>query len=98
MKHAMLHIGIKAPSDCQADTKTSGYPPIMFFIGKSKKKVQLLRDKKDDTNFYQGIGLPCKIDQGFCDPTTRTKATIVWFTQDTCTTFQVAGLIKIRKK
>ena len=39
---------------------------------------------------YQGIRLPCKNYQGHCDPTTRTQATIVWFPEDTCTTFQVA--------
>ena len=41
---------------------------------------------------YQGIRLPCKIDQGYCDPITRTQATIVWFPEDTCTTFQVAKI------
>ena len=44
---------------------------------------------------YQGIRLPCNNDQGYCDPTTRTQATIVWFPEDTCTTFQVA---KIKRK
>ena len=51
---------------------------------------------------YQGIRLPCKNDQGYCDPTTRTQATIVWFPEDTCTTFQVAKIharmIKFHKK
>ena len=41
---------------------------------------------------YQGIRLPCKNDQGYCDPTTRTQATIVWFPEDTCTTFQIAQI------
>ena len=41
---------------------------------------------------YQGIRLPCKNDQGYCDPTTGTQATIVWFPEDTCTTFQVAKI------
>ena len=41
---------------------------------------------------YQGIRLPCKNDQGYCDSTTRTQATIVWFPEDTCTTFQVAKI------
>ena len=41
---------------------------------------------------YQGIRLPCKNDQGYCDPTTRTQATIDWFPEDTCTTFQVAKI------
>ena len=51
---------------------------------------------------YQGIRLPCKNDQGYCDPKTRTQATIVWFPEDTCTTFQVAKiharLIKFHEK
>ena len=41
---------------------------------------------------YQGIRLPCKNDKGYWDPTTRTQATIVWFPEDTCTTFQVAKI------
>ena len=41
---------------------------------------------------YQGIRIPCKIYQGYCDPTTRKQATFVWFPEDTCTTFQVARL------
>ena len=41
---------------------------------------------------YQGIRLSCKNDQGYCDPTTRTQATIFWFPEDTCTTFQVAKI------
>ena len=51
---------------------------------------------------YQGIRLPCKNDHGYCDPTTRTQATIVWFPEDTCTTFQVAKrharMIKFHEK
>ena len=51
---------------------------------------------------YQRIRLPCKNDQGYCDPTTRTQATIVWFPEDTCTTFQVAKIharmIKFQEK
>ena len=39
---------------------------------------------------YQRIRLPCKKDQGYCDATTRTQATIVWFPKDTSTTFQEA--------
>ena len=34
----------------------------------------------------------CKNDQGYCDPTTRTQATIVWFPEETCTRFQVAKI------
>ena len=41
---------------------------------------------------YQGIRLPFKNDQGYCDPTTRTQATTVWFPEDTFTTFQVAKI------
>ena len=41
---------------------------------------------------YQGVRLPCKNDQGYCDPTTRTQTTIVWFHKHTCTTFQVAKI------
>ena len=41
---------------------------------------------------YHTIRLPCKNDQGYCDPTTRTQATIVWFPEDTCTTLQVAKI------
>ena len=41
---------------------------------------------------YQETSLPCKIDQGYCEPTTRTQATIIWFLEDTCTTIQVAKI------
>ena len=65
----------------------------MFFDWKIQvEKVQLTRDLSDNTMIYQGIRLPCKNDQGYCDPTTRTQATIVWFPEDTCTTFQVAKI------
>ena len=65
----------------------------MFFDWKKQlEKVQLTRDLKDDTSLYQGIRLPCKNDQGYCDPTTRTQATIVWFPEETCTVFQVARI------
>ena len=73
--------------------KNEGYQEIMFFDWKIQlEKVQITRDLKDDIIIYQGIRLPCKNDQGFCDPTTRTQATIVWFPEDTCTTFQVAKI------
>ena len=66
------------------------------------KKKQLTRDLKDKTIIIQGIKLPCKIDQGYCDPTKRTQATIVWFPEDSCTTFQVpklhARMIKFHEK
>ena len=65
----------------------------MFFDWKIQlEKIQLARDLKDDTIVYQGIRLPCKIDQGYCNPTRRTQATIVLFPEDTCTTFQVARI------
>ena len=65
----------------------------MFFDWKIQlEKVQLTRDLKADTIIYHGIRLPCKNDQGYCDPTTRTQASIVWFPEDTCTTFRVAKL------
>ena len=52
----------------------------MFFDWKIQlKKIQLTRDLSDNTMIYQGNILPCKNDQGYCDPTTRTQATIVWF-------------------
>ena len=56
------------------------------------EKVQLTRELKDDTILYQGIRLPCKNDQGYCDPTTRTQATIVWFPEETCTVFHEAKI------
>ena len=60
----------------------------MFFDWKIQlEKLQLTRDF-----IYQGIRLPCKNDQGYCDSTTRTRATIVWFLEDTCTTFQDARI------
>ena len=65
----------------------------MFFDWKIQlKKVQLTRYLSDNTLIYQGIRLPCKNDQDYCDPTTRTQATIVWFPEGTCTTFQVAKI------
>ena len=65
----------------------------MFFDWKKQlEKIQLTRYLKDNTIIYQGIRLPCKNDRGYCDPTTRTQATIVWFPEDTCTTFQVAKI------
>ena len=60
----------------------------MFFDWKIQlEKVQLTRDL-----IYQEIRLPCKNDQGHCDSTTKTRATIVWFLGDTCTTFQDARI------
>ena len=55
-------------------------------------KIQFTRDLTNNTIIYQRIILPCKNDQGYCDPTTRTPATIVWFPEDTCTTIQVAKI------
>ena len=65
----------------------------MFFDRKKQlENIQLIRDLNDNTIIYQGIRLPCKNDQGYCDLTTMTQATIVWFPEDTCTTFQVAKI------
>ena len=44
----------------------------------------------DDTILYEGLRFPCKNNQEYCDPSTRTQATIVWFLEDTCTTFKIA--------
>ena len=64
--------------------------------------MQLTREVKDDTIIYQRIPFHFKNDQGYCDPTTRTQATIVWFPEKTCTIFQVAKiharLIKFHQK
>ena len=84
------HIGINNPSNCKADTKKR-YQEMRFFDWKIQLEiVQLTRDLTDDSIIYQGITFPRKNDQGYCDPTTRTQATIVWFPEDTYTEFQVA--------
>ena len=75
----------------------------MYFDWKIQlEKVQLTRDLNEDTIIYQGTRLPCKNDQEYCDPTTRTQPTIVWFPEDACTTFQVAKIharmIKFHRK
>ena len=80
-----------------------GYQEIMFFDWKIQfEKVQLTRDLTDDTILYQGIRFPCKNEQEFCDSTTCTQATIVWFPEETCTVFQVARIharmVKIHRK
>ena len=66
------------------------------FQAKRTKKIFSLenstRDLDDETILYQGILLPCKKDQGLCDPTTRVQATIVWFPEDTSTIFQFAKI------
>ena len=87
----------------QSRHKNKGYQEIMFSDWKIQlEKVQLTRDLKDDTILYQRLRLPWKKDQGYCDPTTRTQATIVWFTEETCTVFQVekihARMIKLHQK
>ena len=92
-KNWIPHTGINNPSNCKADTKNEGYQEIIFFGWKIQlEKVQLTRDLKDDNIIYQGIRLPCKNDQGYCDPTTRAQATIVWFPEESFTTFQVAKI------
>ena len=71
--------------------KNKGYQEIIFFDWKKQlEKVKLTRDLKDDTILYQRIRLPCKNDQGYCDPAKHTLATTVWSPQETCTVFQVA--------
>ena len=90
-KNWIPHIGINNPSNCKADSKNKGHQEIMFFDWKIQlENVQLTRDLKDGTIIYQGIRLPCKNYEGYCDPAARTQATIVWFPEDTCTTFQAA--------
>ena len=92
-KHWIPQIGINDPSNCKADTKNESYQEIRFFDWKIQLvKVKLTRYLTDNIMIYQGIRLPCKNYQGYCDPTTRTQATIVWFREDTCTTFQVAKI------
>ena len=56
------------------------------------EKVQPTGDLKDDTLFYQRLRLLCKNDQGCCNSTTRTQATIVWYPEDTCITFKIAKI------
>ena len=78
----------------------------MFFDWKIQfEKVQLTQVLKNDTIIYQynlQDSLVKTTDQGYCDPTTRTQATIVCFPEDTCTTFQVAKrharMIKFHQK
>ena len=49
----------------------------MFFDWKIQlEKTQLTRNLSDNTKIYQGKRLPCKNDQGYCDPTTRNQATV----------------------
>ena len=53
-KHWISHIGIKNPSNCEADTKNKGYQEIMVFDWKIQlEKVQITRDLKDDAILYQ---------------------------------------------
>ena len=94
---------INNPSNCEAVTKLKGYQEFMFFDGEIQlEKVQVARNLKADSIFYQGIRFFCKTDQGYCDTATRTQATLVWFPEDTCTTFQVAiihtRMIKFHQK
>ena len=51
-----------------------------------------IQDLTDVTILYQAVRLPCKNDQGYCNLTTLTQTTIVWFLEDTSTTLQVAKL------
>ena len=74
----------------------------VFSLNIQLVKIQLTRDLKDYTKLCQGIRLPCKNDQGYCDPTKRNYANIVWLPVDTCTTFQFgkihARIIKFHQK
>ena len=73
--------------------KNKGYHETRFFYWEIQlEKLQLTRDLKDDIIFYQGKQLLCKIYQGYCNPTTRTQATIVWFPEYTCKIIQVARI------
>ena len=73
----MTKIGMNNPSNCKADTKTKGHQEKLIFDWNIQlEKVQLTRELKDDTVIYQVIRLPCKNDQGYCDPTTRIQATL----------------------
>ena len=92
-KNWIPHIKINNPSNCEADTKNKGHQEIMFFDWKIQlEKIQLTQDFNDDTLICPEIRLTWKNDQGYCNPTTRTQATIVWFHEDTCTTVQVAKI------
>ena len=52
-----------------------------------RKKKQFTRDLEEHTKLYQGMN-----DQSYCNPDTRRfQKTIVWFSENTCTTFQVAN-------
>ena len=78
-------------TNCKADTKNKGYQEIMFFDWKKQlEKVQPTRDLRVDTIIYQGIRLPCKTTKDIAILQRAHKATIVWFPEDTFTTFQVA--------
>ena len=65
----------------------------MFFEWKIQfETIQLTRDLKDNNILYQALRLPWRNDQGYCYPATRIQATIVWFPEDACTTFQNAKI------
>ena len=90
--HWISHFGIKKPSNYKADTKKRCQEIMLSDWKIQLKKVQLTRDLKDYTIFYQGIRLPCKIDQDFRDLFTRIQATLVWFPENTCTLFPFAKI------
>ena len=49
----------------------------MFFDWKIQlEKIQLTRDLSDNTMIYQGIRLPCKNDQGYCDTNTSNSCLV----------------------
>ena len=60
-KNWIPQIGINNSSNCKVDTKDKRYQELMVFDWKIQlEKVQLKRDLKDVTIFYQGIRLSCK--------------------------------------
>ena len=73
-KNWIAHIGINHPSNCKADTKNKCYQEIMFIDWKIQlEKLQLTRGLKDDTIIFKAKRFPCKNDQGYCNPSTRTQ-------------------------
>ena len=79
----------------QSRYKNEGYQKIfvfVFLLKNTTRKNTTHTRFENCTIIYQEIRLPCKNDQSYCDPTTRTQATIVWFPVDICTTSEVAKI------
>ena len=57
----------------------------------ARKSTNSLRFERRHNNLSRNT-LTLQNDHGYCEPTTRTQATIVWFPVDKSTTFQVAGI------